>query len=121
MKRWLTIVIVVVGAVLFAGAGFGVGYVVANDDDSNSHGFNQDQMAMMMYDGSMMEMMQQHIDMMNQLRESMTPEMRQQMDNDPMWQLMESGEFMQMMNDCTRLMRNMPGMQDDDQQRKGGN
>jgi hypothetical protein len=49
--------------------------------------------------------------MMTQLQESMTPEMRQQMDADAMWKLMESGELQQMMDEHGATMSQMPGMQ----------
>jgi hypothetical protein len=100
------------GAILLAGAGFGVGYAVGDDGHgaSEDHGLGNDRMAVMMADGSMPRMMEDFTAMMTQLRESMTPEMRQQMDRDEMWQLMESGELQKMMEQHGASMGEMPGM-----------
>jgi hypothetical protein len=109
MKRGWALVL---GAILLAGAGFGIGYAVGDDGHgaSDDHGLSNDRMAVLMADGSMPAMMKDFIAMMTQLRESMTPEMRQQMDRDDMWQLMQSGELQQMMNQHGASMRQMPGM-----------
>ena len=102
----------VLGGVLLVGVGFGVGYAVGDDGHgaSDDHGLGSDRMAVMMADGSMPTMMKDFTAMMTQLRESMTPEMRQQMDRDDMWQLMESGQLQQMMERHGASMRQMPGM-----------
>ena len=109
MKRgW----VLVLGAILLVGAGFGIGYVVGDDGHSSSddHGFGNDRMAVMMANGAMPRMMKDFTAMMTELRGSMTPEMRQQMDRDEMWQLMESGELTQMMEQHGASMSDMPGM-----------
>lgn len=102
----------VLGAILLAGAGFGIGYAVGDDGHgaSDDHGFGNDRMAVLMADGSMPAMMKDFTAMMTQLRGSMTPEMRQQMDRNDMWQLMESGDLQQMMDQHGASMRQMPGM-----------
>ena len=102
----------VLGGVLLVGAGFGIGYAVGDDGHgaSDDHGLVNDRMAVLMADGSMPTMMEDFTAMMTQLRESMTPEMRQQMDRDAMWQLMETGELQQMMEQHGASMRQMPGM-----------
>ena len=108
MKRgW----VLVVAAIVLAGAAFGVGYAVGDDGDGASDtGLASDPMAMMMADGSLQTMMQDFTSMMNRLRRSMTPEMRQQMDRDDMWKLMESGQLQDMMEQLGETMRQMPGM-----------
>jgi hypothetical protein len=109
MKRgW----VFVLGAVLLVGAGFGMGYAVGDDGHgaSDEHGLGNDRMAVMMADGSMPVMMEDFTTMMTQLRESMTPEMRQQMDRDEMWDLMESGELKKVMDEHGASMSEMPGM-----------
>jgi hypothetical protein len=105
--------ILVLGAIVLVGAGFGVGYAVADDGHTaeDQHGLADDRMAVMMADGSMPETMKDFATMMTQLQESMTPEMRQQMDADAMWKLMESGELQQMMDEHGATMSQMPGMQ----------
>jgi len=109
MQRWWTIVL---GGILVLAAGFGVGYVVADDGhgSSDDHGLGRDRMAVMMADGSMPEMMDNFVAMMDQMRGSMTPEMREQMDQDAMWELMASGELAEMMKQHMTSMRGMPGM-----------
>ena len=44
-------------------------------------------------------MLQHHQNMMEQMRVGLSPQMQQLMDNDPMWKLMRSGDFTQMMQD----------------------
>ena len=97
---------------LVVGVAFGTGYAVGDDGHgaSDDHGLGNDRMALMMANGSMPTMMGDFTTMMKQLRESMTPEMLQQMDRDDMWQLMESGKLQQMMERHGASMRQMPGM-----------
>ena len=104
----------VVGAVVLAGAAFGVGYSVGDDGhgSNDDHGMHGDRMAGMMADGRMPTQMGDFIGMMNDLRDQMTPEMRSRMDDDAMWQLMESGELDEMMDEHGQNMHNMPGMGD---------
>jgi hypothetical protein len=109
MKRGWALVL---GGILLVGAGFGIGYAVGDDGHaaSDDHGLRNDRMAVLMADGSMPTMMKDFTSMMTQLRESMTPAMRQQMDRDDMWRLMESGELQHMMDQHGASMRQMPGM-----------
>ncbi|MEX2254389.1 MAG: hypothetical protein WEC34_03025 [Acidimicrobiia bacterium] len=102
----------VLSAIVVVAIGFGVGYAVGDDGHGadDQHGLANDRMAVMMADGSMPEMMKDFTAMMTQLQGSMTPEMRQQMDADAMWKLMESGELQQMMNEHGATMGQMPGM-----------
>jgi hypothetical protein len=118
MKRgW----VLVVAAVVLAGAAFGVGYAVGDDGDGASdYGLSNDPMAMMMTDGSFQTMMNDFTTMMSRLRRSMTPEMRQQMDRDDMWRLMDSGELQDMMEQLGETMRQMPGMHGAGDGHRGG-
>ena len=50
----------------------------------------------------------------------MSPEMREQMDQNEMWQLMESGELHEMMQDNAKLMGEMPGVHGSGGQHGGG-
>lgn len=110
MKRgWGAAVCVIV----LAGAGFGLGTAVGNDDGHGSnddHGLRDDRMAVLMADGSMPTQMRGFTEMMNELRDQMTPEMRTLMDDDAMWQLMESGDLEEMMDEHGQRMSDMPGM-----------
>jgi len=111
MKRvW----VVAVCAIVLAGAAFGIGYAVGDDGhgSNNDHGLRGDRMAVMMADGSMPAQMGDFIGVMNDLRGQMTPEMRSRMDDDAMWQLMESGELEEMMDEHGQHMHGMPGMGD---------
>jgi len=102
----------VVGAVMLAGAVFGVGYAVGDDGhgSNDDHGMYGDRMAGMMAHGRMPAQMGDFIGMMKDLRDQTTPEMRARMDDDAMWQLMESGELDEMMDEHGQNMHNMPGM-----------
>lgn len=104
-------VLAVCGIVLVV-ASFGVGYAVGDDGhgSDDDHGLRGDRMAMMMADGSMPAQMTSFIGMMNELRDQMTPEMRARMDGDAMWELMESGDLEEMMEEHGQGMRGMPGM-----------
>lgn len=95
-RGWATAVC----AIVLAGAAFGVGYAVSDDGhgSNDDHGLRGDRMATMMADGTMPAQMGDFIEMMNELGAQMTPEMRSRMDDDPMWQLMESGELEEMMD-----------------------
>lgn len=99
-------------AIVLAGAAFGVGYAVGDDGhgSSDNHGLRDDRMAVLMADGSMPAQMNDFVGMMNDLRDQMTPEMRTRMDDDAMWQLMESGELEEMMDEHSQRMNDMPGM-----------
>jgi hypothetical protein len=109
MRRgWLLVLL----AIVLVGAGFGIGYAVADDGHGadNTHGLQNDRMAGMMADGSMPAQMDDFIKQMKELRSQMTPEMQAQMDQDAMWQRMETGDLMQMMRKHGAQMAEMPGM-----------
>lgn len=110
-------------AIVLAGAAFGLGTAVGNDDGHSSndnHGLRGDRMAVLMADGSMPAEMSDFTGMMNDLRDQMTPEMRSRMDDDAMWQLMESGELEKMMDEHGQRMSDMPGMNGDGGHGGGG-
>jgi hypothetical protein len=109
MQRWWVLVL---GGIVAIVIGFGAGYLVFDDGhgSDDDHGLGRDRMASMMADGSMPEMMDDFVGMMEQMRGSMTPEMRAEMDENPMWDLMAGGELAAMMQDHMGTMRDMPGM-----------
>jgi len=63
----------------------------------------------MEHTGTMATMLQQHQNMMEQMRAALSPQMQQRMDTDPMWQSMRSGDFTQMMQDQQQQIDRMLG------------
>lgn len=59
--------------------------------------------------GRLQGMLEQHQQMMEQMRVSLSPQMQQMMDADPMWQLMRNGDFTQMMEDQQQQIDRMLG------------
>lgn len=119
MRRgWLVALV----AIVLVGGAFGIGYAVADDGHGadSSHGLQGDQMAGMMADDSMNAQMDEFIGQMKDLRSQMTPEMQAQLDQDAMWQLMETGDLMQMMRVHGERMGEMPGMAGGGQHGNGG-
>lgn len=57
----------------------------------------------------MQQMLEQHQSMMEQMRTGLSPQMQQLMDADPMWKLMRSGEFTNMMEDQQQQIDRMLG------------
>jgi hypothetical protein len=110
MQHWWTVAL---GVIVAVAIGFGIGYLVFDDGhgSGDDHGIRGDRMAGMMADGSMPEMMDDFVAMMETMRGSMTPEMREQMDQDAMWELMANGEMAEMMQDHMAVMADMPGME----------
>jgi hypothetical protein len=49
--------------------------------------------------GDVQSMIDQHQAMMDQMRVSATPQMLQMMNDDPMWQMMRSGEFIKLLEE----------------------
>jgi hypothetical protein len=46
--------------------------------------------------GTMRQMLRRHQDMLSQMQASMTPQMLQMMRNDPMWQMLQSGDMIRL-------------------------
>jgi hypothetical protein len=60
-------------------------------------------------DTRMIPMLEQHRAMMEQMRASATAQMMQMMANDPMWQMLDSGDMIRMMEDAEADMDRMMG------------
>jgi len=102
-KRRLAVVIVISGIV-------GVALAARNGGPSPATGeLRNDRLTEMQQDGTMQAMLQRHQNMMEQMRASLTPQMQQRMDADPMWKTMRSGEFTQMMEDQQEQIDRMLG------------
>jgi hypothetical protein len=108
-QRWVAAIVVV--AVLVGGS-FGIGYAVADSANTStaSPSFRSDRLATMMNDGSLKNMVQGHVQMLNRIRGSLSPELQALMGNDAMTKLMLDGQFQSMMHDHTRLLDETPGM-----------
>ena len=65
----------------------------------SASGLCNDKLTQMEQNGNTQVMLQQHQNMMEQMRVGLSPQMQQLMDNDPMWKLMRSADFTQMMQD----------------------
>ena len=108
-------------ALLVAGAGFGIGYVVADDGaDASDYGFDRSAMAHMMIGGELQDRVGQHERMLEGLRNEMSPEMREQLDDDELFQMMQDGSLHDMMNELGGMMGMMPGMGGGRSGRHGG-
>jgi hypothetical protein len=110
----------VLAGVIAIGIAAGVGYAVGDDSHSPTHGLDRSQLARMMMSGSMQGRVDDHMQMLEGMREQMTPQMRQQLDDDPLWQMMEDGELEDMMDELGHTMSEMPGMNDDRRHGRGG-
>ena len=102
--KWLAaLVIVIVGII-------GVGLATSNGNSSPStRGLRNDKLTQMEHQGTMQAMLEQHQNMMEQMRAGLSPQMLQLMDDDPMWKAMRSGDFTQMMQDQQEQVDRMLG------------
>ncbi|MEX1172058.1 MAG: hypothetical protein WEG56_05525 [Chloroflexota bacterium] len=110
----------VLAGVLVIGAAVAVGYAAGDDSHSPTHGLDRSQMAQMMMSGSMQRRVGDHVQMLDDLRSQMTPEMREQLDADDLWQMIEDGDLGDMMDELGHMMDQMPGMGGDDRHGQGG-
>ncbi len=90
------IVSVIAGLVIGAGVTF-AGVSIANRADGT--GNPSDRMTMLEMSGDMRRMMADHAEMLNDMRDGMTPAMREAMEDDPMSRMMMSGEMVDMMKE----------------------
>jgi hypothetical protein len=86
------------GVAAFAAVGLlGVGLGASSDD----HGggvtpVHVGRLTELEQSGTMRQMLRQHQDMLSQMQATMTPQMLQMMRNDPMWQMLQSGEIIRL-------------------------
>lgn len=59
----------------------------------------EDRFAVLEADGHVGTMVEQHQAMMDQKRANATPQMLELMNNDPMWQMMPSGEYLRLLEE----------------------
>ena len=96
--KWLVLLIGLLVVVIAIG-------LVTSDNDRNSKStaassaLCSDKLLKMERNGTAAGMLEQHQTMMEQMRAGLSPQMQQLMDADPMWKLMLSGDFTQMMQD----------------------
>ena len=96
---------------LVAGAGFGIGYGVRDDGaHASDYGFDRSRMAHMMISGGLQDRVARHERMLEALRNEMTPEMRRQLDDDELFQMMQDGSLEEMMDELGGMIGMMPGM-----------
>lgn len=102
--RWVILLVVVSGSVV------ALGLTTRGGSSSRSaSGLCNDKLTQMETSGTMAAMLQQHQNMMEQMRASLSAQMQQRMDADPMWQDMRSGDFTQMMQDQQQQIDRMLG------------
>jgi hypothetical protein len=98
-------------ALLVVGTSFGVGYAVGDDGGhASDYGFDRSEMAHMMIGGSLQRRVNRHMQTLEQMRNQMTPQMRQRLDDDDLWQMMQDGSLQEMMDELGGMMGDMPGM-----------
>lgn len=102
--RWVLLFVVVSGAFVAIGLATRGG-----SSGSSTSGLCKDKLTQMEHTGAMATMLQQHQNMMEQMRAALSPQMQQRMDADPMWQSMRSGDFTQMMQDQQQQIDRMLG------------
>jgi hypothetical protein len=88
--RFLGLSVLVVAAVA-------IGACAPNDDAATALG--EDRFAALEADGDVGTMVEQHQAMMDQMRVNATPQMLELMNNDPMWQMMRSGEYLRLLEE----------------------
>lgn len=67
--------------------------------DAPATPLGEDRFAVLEADGDVGTMVEQHQAMMDQMRASATPQMLELMNNDPMWQMMRSGEYLRLLEE----------------------
>jgi hypothetical protein len=98
-------------ALLVVGASFAVGYAVGDGGaQASDYGFNRSEMAHMMIGGSLQRRVERHMQTLEQMRNEMTPQMREQLDDDDLWQMMQDGSLEEMMDELGGMMGDVPGM-----------
>ena len=102
--RWLLLLVVVSGSVVALGL-----TTRGGSSSPSSSGLCKDKLTQMEHTGTMATMLQQHQNMMEQMRAALSPQMQQRMDTDPMWQNMRSGDFTQMMQEQQQQIVRMLG------------
>lgn len=104
-RSWLVVGVIV--AILFAAW---IGWAVADrGGGGTTSGMQETKFGRMLDRGQMQAMMDQHRQMMEQMRVNASPQMLAQMNADPMWQLMRNDEFTKMMEDQQRQIDRMLG------------
>jgi hypothetical protein len=103
-RRWIVVGIVV--AMTLTGW---IGWAFANRHSDPSPAAGETKINRMVETGRLQGMLNQHEQMMEQMRVNVSPQMQQLMDADPMWQLMRNGDFTQMMEDQQQQIDRMLG------------
>lgn len=67
--------------------------------DAPATPLGEDRFAVLEADGDVGTMVEQHQAMMDQMRANATPQMLELMNNDPMWQMMRSGEYLRLLEE----------------------
>ena len=104
--HWKWLLASVVAVIALVGVGFSLG---RSGSEPSTSGLHNDKLTQMEHSGTMQVMLQQHQNMMEQMRVSLSPQMQGIMDADPMWKSMRSGDFSQMMQDQRQQIDRMLG------------
>ena len=104
--HWKWLLAAVVAVVALVGVGLAAG---GSGTAPSTSGLRNDKLTQMEHSGTMQVMLQQHQNMMEQMRVSLSPQMQGIMDADPMWKTMRSGDFSQIMQDQQQQIDRMLG------------
>jgi len=103
---YLLVPVVIVGAVLIGARGGEDGAAptpshgtTTTASDREVPGATDDGLASLESSGQALTMVEQHQAMMDQMRVNATPAMIELMNNDPMWQMMRSGEYVRLLEE----------------------
>jgi len=72
---------------------------VTSPPPANTNDLADDRLTALETSGDVRTMVEQHQAMMDQMRVSANPQMRQLMNSDPMWQMMRSGEYVRLLEE----------------------
>lgn len=109
-SAWAVSAALIAGVIVAVLLGAWIGWALTNGNDGGANpGLRQTKIDRMLGSGQIQAMLDQHRQMMEQMRVDASPQMRARMDADPMWKLMRNDEFTKMMEDQQQQIDRMLG------------